>query len=120
MADEGTFCTTAEAIRKAGEGANATAITEAYVNQFVKEAEGYIMVGIRYDYKTTYATLKAETKELLREATSNMAATYVITYDMGGYTSRTEAELMINYLKTRADECIQLLQDQKTTTYSTA
>ena len=119
MADEGTFCTTVEVGRKAGEGVNATAAAEAYVNQYVKEAEGYIMVGVRFDYKTDYASLNTETKELLREAASNMAATYAIIYDMGGYTSRTEAELMINFLKTRADECIKLLQDQKTTTYST-
>lgn len=118
MADEGTFCTTTEAVRKTGAGANSTATGEAYINQFVKEAEGYIMMVIRYDYKTNYGSLNTASKELLREATSNLAAIYAINYDMGGYTSRTEAELMINVLKTIADECLSLLADQKTQTYS--
>lgn len=119
MADEGTFCTTAEVVRKSGSGANATAAAELYTNQFVQEAEGYIMVGVRYDYKTRYASLNTETKELLRKAASCIAATYVINYDMSGYTSRTEAELMLNVLKMWADECMVLLKDQKTATYST-
>ena len=118
MADEGTFCTTVEVVRKTGSGANATAAAEAYTNQFVKEIEGYIMASVRYDLKTNYAAINVETKELLREATSNLAAIYVINYDMSGYTSRTEAELMINVLKMRAEENIQIIKDQKTITYS--
>lgn len=118
MVDEGTFCTTAEAVRKAGAGASAVSSAEAYVNQFVKEVEGRIMTGTRYDFKTNYASLNTETKELLREATSNMAGIYIINYDMAQFTSRTEAELMINVLKSQADECVELLLDQKTKTYS--
>jgi hypothetical protein len=119
MADEGTFCTTAEGARKAGEGANATAKAELAMNHYVQEAEGYLMLVARNDYRSGYASLNAETKELLREATSNLAGIQAIAYDMSGYTSRTEAELMMNVLKTRADEIVELLKDQKTTTYST-
>ena len=82
MADEGTFCTTAEVLRKAGANASATSTAEAYTNQFVKEAEGYIMVLCRSDFKTDYAGLNAEFKEILREATSNLAAMYAIQYDI--------------------------------------
>jgi hypothetical protein len=120
MADLGTFCTTANVQYKAGANASATANVEGYINQYVQEAEGFIMCACRSKFKTNYAALNAEAKELLRLATSNLAAISVIQFDMSGFTSRTEAELMMNVLKTIADECIKLLQDQKTVTYSTA
>ncbi len=119
MADEGTFCTTANVQYKAGANASATSKAEAYTNQFVKEIEGWIMVRTRYDFKTLYATLNAETKELLRLITSNLAAIPVITFDMSGFTTRIEAESMINALWSTALEAMKTLEDQKSVTYAT-
>ena len=42
MADEGTFATTAEIGRKAGDNASSTAIAEAYTNDFIKQVESEI------------------------------------------------------------------------------
>lgn len=118
MVDEGTFCTTSNVQYHAGANASATAKAEAYTNVYVQQVEGQIMCMCRKDFKAVYGALNEETKELLRQATATLAAILVISFDMSGFSSRAEAELMINILKTIGDESIQLLKDQKTITYS--
>jgi hypothetical protein len=113
MADEGTLCTTAEVERKAGANCSATSKAEGYTNQYVQEAEGLISAVTRYDWVTNYASINAIGKELLREAASNLAAMYVISYDMSGFTSRIEAEDMINVLRDAALRALSLLRDKK-------
>ena len=102
---------------KAGPGANATlkssATNESGMNYFSRQAEAFINVASRVNWSDAYATLNSDVRYLLEEAGSNLGAIYVINYDMSGYTSRSEAETMINALKLRADECIKLLVDQK-------
>lgn len=119
MVDAGTFCTTANVQYKAGAKASAVSVTDPYTNQFVQEIEGWIMVRARYDFKANYASLNSETKELLRLITSNLAAIPVITYDMSGFTTRIEAESMINALWSTAMEAMKTLEDQKSVTYAT-
>ena len=63
---------------------------------------------------TLYASLNVDVKGILKETASNLAAIYVITYDMGGYTSRVEAEDMINVLRDAALRNLALLRDKKT------
>jgi hypothetical protein len=57
--------------------------------------------------------LNADVKGLLKEAASDLAAIYVIQFDMSGYTSRTEAEDMINVLRDAALRALSLLRDKK-------
>ena len=118
MVDAGTFCTTADVEKKAGANCSAVSKAEAYTNVYVQEAEGMIMCQIREDFKTDYASLNDETKELLRRATSNLAAMMVIIYDMSGFTTRIEAEDMLNVLYSTAKDCLKCLADQKTVTYA--
>src|SRR3990167_9608338 len=99
MADTGIFATTAEVQRKAGDGASTTSKAEAYVNDFMTQAESEINAATRYNWSDKYATLNVDVKGILKQAASNLAAIYVISYDMGGYTSRTEAENMVNILR---------------------
>ena len=117
MADTGIFATTAEVQRKAGANASATSKAEAYTNQYILDAEHFIVALCRYDFIANFATLNTNTKHLLCDAASNMAAIYVISYDMSGFTTRTEAENMVNILWARWNQAIKLLQDQKTVTY---
>ena len=113
MADTGIFCTTAEVVRKAGDGANAAAVVEAYTNDFVTQAESEINVATRYNWSDAYTGLNIDVKGILKQAASNLAAIYVIQYDMGGYTSRTEAEDMINTLRDGYLRCLSILRDVK-------
>lgn len=117
MADEGTFATTAEVQRKAGENASATSNVEGYINQFIQEAEALINSICRYNFTDAYAGLNKDTAYLLKEVASNLAAIYVIQFDMSGFTSRTEAEDMINVLRDAALRGLSILRDRKTVDY---
>jgi hypothetical protein len=113
MADTGIFCTTAEVQYKAGAGASATSKAETYVNNFVTQAESEINVVTRYNWTDAYTGLNTDVKGILKQAASNLAAIYVIQYDMSGYTSRTEAEDMINVLRDGYLRCVSILRDVK-------
>jgi hypothetical protein len=117
MADEGTFATTAEIQYKAGANASATSKAEAYTNAFVKQAESFINTVCRYNFTDNYAGLNADVQGILKEVASNLAAIYVIQYDMSGFTSRIEAEDMVNILRDAALRGLSVLRDRKSTTY---
>ena len=117
MADEGIFATTAEVERKAGSKVSATSKAEAYVNQYMAEAESLINNVCRFNFSDNYSTLNGDTKETLKEVSSNLAAIYAIQYDMSGFTSRVEAEDMINVLRDAALRAMSLLRDQKVKTF---
>lgn len=113
MADTGIFCTSAEVLRKVGAGASATSSAEAYTNDFVSQAESTINVMTRYNWSDAYAGLNADVKGILKQIASDLAAIYVIQYDMSGYDSRTEAEDMINILRDSAIRGMSILSDMK-------
>lgn len=113
MADTGIFCTTAEVVRKAGAKASATAIAEAYTNDFVTQVESEINVATRYNWSDAYAGLNADVKGILKQAASNGAAIYCINYDTSGYPSVAEAENAINVLRDSYLRCVAILRDLK-------
>lgn len=111
MAEEGTFTTNAEVLRKVGANASSTSSAEDYTNQFIREAESYINIASRKNWTDAYSELNDDVKYILKEAASNLAAIYVIQYDMSGYSSRIEAEDMINILFARFVQCMDILTD---------
>lgn len=111
MADTGIFATTAEVQYKVGANANTTANAETYINSFMTQAESYINVITNYNWSDVYSSLNVDVKGILKEAASNIAATYVINYDLTGFFSESEAQLRINYLWARAEKCIQFLKE---------
>ena len=113
MSDEGIFATTAEVSRKAGANASATSNTEAYINDFMTQAESLINCMVRYNFSDAYAALDADVKGLLKEVASNLAAIYVIQFDMSSFTTRVEAENMINILRDGALRGLSILRDKK-------
>lgn len=113
MADTGIFATTAEVSRKAGANANSTANTEAYINDFMTQAESTINTLSQLNWSDTYSTLNIDTKNILKEAASNLAAMYVIQFDMSGFTSRYEAETMLDVLRDGFVRAVSLLRDIK-------
>ena len=113
MADTGIFATTAEVSRKAGANASATSNVEAYINQFMTEAESWINMEARFNFSDAYSGLNADTKGLLKDCASCLAAIMVIQYDMSGFDSRIEAESMVNILRDRANSIMKSLKDKK-------
>ena len=77
------------------------------------QAEAHINAATRYNWSDAYAALNADVKHLLSEAESNFVAIYIINYNMAVYTSRYEAEVMINLLRFNLQECIRLLNEIK-------
>ena len=113
MADEGIFATTAEVSRKAGANASSTSNVEAYINQYMTEAESEINTLCRFNFSDAYSGLNADTRGILKSVASNLAAIMVIQFDFSGFTSRTEAEDMINVLRDSALRGMSILRDKK-------
>ena len=59
---EGTLCTLADAVNKAGTNANANAIKEVLVSDWVKQAEGKINAVTRFDWVAKYPSLTNQVK----------------------------------------------------------
>lgn len=117
MADTGIFCTTAEVQRKTGAGASSTANVEAYINDFVTQAESYINAVCNFNFSDRYASLNVDVKGILKKWASALSAMMVINYDMKGYTSRAEAQTMLNVLADECAKCEALLKDNKNVKY---
>ena len=120
MADTGIFATTAEVQRKVGVNANATSNVEAFINQYITEAESYINVVSGKNWSDTYSGLNVDVKGVLKEAASNLAAIYVLNYDFGlisAATSRNEAEDRVTVLWERFQQCIEALKEIGTTKF---
>jgi len=117
MAEEGTLCTNTEIVHKAGVGVSATAISEAYTNTFITNAEAVMSSICRVDWVDKHSPLGPNIKKVLESVASDLAAIYAIQWDMSGYTSRTEAEDMINVLRDSALRGLSVLRDKKTQTF---
>jgi len=113
MADEGIFATTVEVGYLAGANASATSNSEAYINFYLTCAESLINNVCRYNFSDNYAGLNVDVKGSLKDCAASLAAVDVITFDMSGFTSRTEAEDMINVLRDKALRVLSILRDQK-------
>jgi len=108
------FCTSGAIVIKAGRYPSDTAAASAAIlQQFSDDAEGYINAITRYDWIANYSSVSTNFKQVLADAASCLAGAYIIAYDMSGYTSRGEAESMINILYDRAAKAIEALRDEK-------
>jgi hypothetical protein len=114
MAHTGIFATKAECDAKAGENVDATGWTEANINAWCLQAESFINCACHYNFSDKYSTLNADVKYILTEIASNIVAIYGIQYNMGRYTTRTEAEDMINVLRDAAMRSLSILREQRT------
>ncbi len=103
--------TTAEVAQKTGAGVNA-----AYDGTMQENAElrGIAMIGIysRHFWHDNLPT-NIGIKNFLADIVSSYIAIEGITYDMSGYTSRVEAEDMINVLRDGMLRNLALLQEQE-------
>ena len=108
--------TEAEIKQKSGANVNAAFDTTMMTAANIR-AESTCNVIARYNFSDTYATLNADVKGLLSDICSSLVAIEAISYDMSGYTSRTEAEDMINILRDGALRGLSILRDKKVQTF---
>jgi|TARA_R100000501_G_C2626672_1_gene120417 hypothetical protein len=109
MADTGIFATTAEVQRKVHVNASATSNTEAYINQFMTEAESLINVTCTQNFSDDFAGLDADVKGILKMAASELAASMVESFDLD-VIGRGTALTSINAHLTKYDMAIKELK----------
>lgn len=117
MADFGVWTKNADIVAKAGANANATAVAVAATDVYVLEVEATVNVLTRVNWSDIYSTMNEDVKHILKDITSCLCAIYVIQWDMSGFTSRTEAEDMINILRDSALRGLSIIRDDKQRTF---
>jgi len=114
------FATSGAIVQKAGAGMDPNVASSALIlSQVSEEAESFINVSTRINYSDTYSGLNADVKMILQECASDIGAMYLINYNMAGYTSRVEAQTMLDFLRDRIEKDIVLLTDKKHTDFIT-
>ena len=106
--------TEAEILQKMGKNANVTDFDTTAMTAANLRAESTINVMARFDYSALVtAGLGSSVKGLLSDIASSLVAIEGIAYDMSGFTSRIEAEDMINVLRDGALRGLAILRDKK-------
>lgn len=116
MAYTGTLATEADIALMAGENVDATGDTEANRNLLMAQAESYLCNLVHYNWVDNYSGLNADVKAMLTEYCARYCAVALISYNMAGYTSRVEAEDMINVHAWRMNAIEKMLTNPKTNT----
>ena len=111
-----TLCISGLAIIKAGANVSAS-VPDTSWDSWIEEAEAQLSTFSRYDWVGNFATIETFFKPILQAFCGDLAAIHGIKYDMSGYTSRIEAEDLINVLRDEVLRIAQLLRDQKGVTF---
>ena len=103
------------ALVKAGAYANSTiTLSNTILSQLSDEAEAMIFAVTRKDWVADYSSVKTNAKQFLSEVASSHIAMQIINYDMGVYTSRAEAQTMLDILDDKVKRGLQYLSLQET------
>lgn len=99
-----------------GELADTTAMIEYNYNTAALWAESRINAIARKNFSagTVYSGLVSGSKFFLSELAATLMAINFISWNMGAYNSRIEAETLLDLRTYEADQMIKLLEDQKT------
>lgn len=117
MAHTGIFATKAEIDLKVGEKVDSTGYIETNINNACAQSESFINIKCRHNFSDTYSTLNADVKRILSEISACWVAVDFIAYNMAGYTSRVEAENMINLHWAKIQALLQVLIESKNITW---
>ena len=104
--------TEAEIQQKSGANVN-VAFDTTMMTAAGLRAESTVNVTCNYNFSTAYPTLNAATKGILSDIVSSLVAMEAISYDMSGYTTRVEAEDMINVLRDGAMRGLSLIRSKE-------
>ena len=105
------LCTSGQAVNKAGANANAAIILSGQpLAEWSDEAEQTVCMKTRKDWITTPPTSFVSS---IADVVSDLIAIKIINYDMSGYTSRAEAQTMLDVLKDNSDNIIKDLREKQ-------
>ena len=119
MADAGQFAQDADILLRAGNNAHADVKAAGWFDTIIIDVEAFINCMTRFDWSTldATATMHASVRGILVDTAACLAAIEGIAWDMSGYTSRIEAEDMINVLRDIALRNMSILRDKKVQTF---
>ncbi len=106
-----TLATVYQTQMKAGANVSASGGDTNFITNFIEEAEGSVCARARYDFITNFASLNNHTKFLLRVAVTSKAAMQAIQYDASGFTTRAEAETMLDVLRDEYVKAMEALEN---------
>lgn len=106
------FATSGAATHKAGVSMS-TAIPELAWAEWASFAQATVQAEARENYIDTYATLDADVKTVVADAATSIMAAQAVKFDMSGYTSRGEAQDIINVELDNAQKQMRRLKDKK-------
>lgn len=92
-------------------------IPEAAWTRWASGAAASINTATRYNWSDNFATLNTDVKWILEDVSSSMVAMNAINYDMSGYTSRYEAETMLDVQNENIIRNISILRNIKSQTF---
>lgn len=115
MANAGQFAQDADILLRVGTNASATVKGAGWFDEIILDVEAVVNCLTRYDWSTADAAtaITSTVRGILIETGACLAAIEGISWDMSGYTSRTEAEDMINVLRDIALRNMSILRDKK-------
>lgn len=119
MAVTSIMSTEAEINQKLGANVN-TNFTDAMKTAAGLQGESVINSITRFNWSDWFAgSPNADVKGILSDFVSSFVALQAIIYDMSGFTSRYEAETMLDVLRDGMMRNISLLRDKKTKEFIT-
>lgn len=111
MAFTGITATEAQIDQKAGAGVSAL-FTDTMKTQALLMAESRVNVETKFNWSNWFAlNPDADLKSVITNVTSSLVAMDAINYDMKGYTSRLEAQTMLDVLDDIVSAGLNVLKD---------
>ena len=111
-----TLSTSGAVKLKAGE--NAPTLTAAQYDSLIEEAEAFVSVQSRYDWVDNWASVSGMVGAgIVEDAVATHAAISAVNNDMSGFTSRLEAQTVLDVLYSKLVDNINLLRDEKFRTF---
>jgi len=118
MADVGIYTKSADIQARAGINANATSKAVAATDVYVLNIESFINSFTRYNWSDAFAGLNADVAGIVTDVGASMCAMIVIQSDMSGFTSRSEAQTMLDVLNNNVNRGLATLKDIKVQTFA--
>ena len=113
MAFTGITSTEAQIDQKTGANVDTNFTVSMKINSLL-QAEGWLNSETRYNWSDAFVKpLNADVKSLITGVTSSLVAIDAINYNMSGYTSRAEAQTMLDVLWDIARRGVRTLKEVK-------
>ena len=119
MADVGIYTKNADIQARAGVNANATSKAAAATDVYVLNIEAMINVRTRKNWSAavTAGPLDASVQGALTHVGACWCAMIVINSDMSGFTSRSEAQTMLDFLNNEVNKGLSFLKEKGAETF---